>query len=401
MNDIALGFLGVVIAVIFFGSNFLPLKGIKINDGVFFQFCMCNAVFMTSIPVLIFQGFPPVHGIALLGGFLWCTGNMLCPIAIRFIGMGLGLILWGCTSMILGWASGKFGLFGLAKQPISNPTMNYIGVVMSIIGLMLYVQVKTVDTSVDAQVFNAKNQKKKTDADIEDASYMSTGSEGNKLPLLDMDHIIDQNIDESDAATNLLHSRTAASGTHTECDTASRVTHTQEEGDSTDVSFGDNWSEEYKRSVGVVAALMAGALFGLCFDPSQYVIDNKYGGDDNSLNYVFSHYLGILLTSWTYTVIYCLYCQRNNKQPYVKSEIFLPATLSGIMWGVAQTAYFLANGKLGFPVAFPIISAGPGFVGAMYGVFVFKEITGKENLRMLCLAMLVTIPALALVGASH
>ena len=386
MNDIALGFVGVFIAIICFGSNFLPLKGIKIGDGVFFQFCMCNAIFMTAIPVLIFQSFPPIHGLAMLGGFLWCTGNMLCPLAIRFIGMGLGLILWGCTSMILGWASGKFGLFGLTKQEISDPVMNYIGVFLSIVGLLLYVQVKTVDTSVDAQSYKALNS---ANAEYDNTTDLSTHSLlGNKLPMVDLEqHPTDSFSSTLDAAK----ASTAAA------DSNSTSTGSKSDG----VSFGDDWSEDTKRTVGIVIALIAGVFFGTNFDPAQYVIDNKYGGDDNSMNYVFSHYLGIILTSWFYTVMYCAYCQYHKLAPYVKAEVFLPATLSGILWGIAQAAYFLANGKLGFPVSFPIVSAGPGFIGAMYGVFYFKEITGKENLRMLAAAMCVTIPALALVGASH
>lgn len=391
MNDIFLGFIGVFIAVVCFGSNFLPLKGIKIGDGVFFQFCMCNAIFMTAIPVLIFQSFPPIHGLAMLGGFLWCTGNMLCPVAIRFIGMGLGLILWGCTSMIVGWASGKFGLFGLAKQDISDPVMNYVGVFLSIVGLVVYVQVKTVDTSVDAKTYAVKN---KTPADIEstDLSMGSAFSGTYKLPLVDMEH------DGEATVTTTLLAASSAGDNSSKPQTATAVSANKAD-DS--VSFGNDWSEDRKRSVGVGIALLAGLFFGLCFDPAQYVIDNKYDGDDNSLNYVFSQYLGILLTSWFYTVLYCIYCHYNKQTPYVKAEIFLPATISGIMWGIAETAYFLANGKLGFPVSFPIISAGPGFVGAMYGVFIFKEITGTDNLRMLALAMCITIPALALVGASH
>lgn len=74
MDDSSLGYLCVFIAVICFGSNFIPLKRIVIGDGIFFQFIMCNAIFMTAIPVLIIQSFPPIHGLAFLGGFLWCTG---------------------------------------------------------------------------------------------------------------------------------------------------------------------------------------------------------------------------------------------------------------------------------------------------------------------------------------
>lgn len=33
---------------------------------------------MTSLPVLAARGFPPFHVFAMLGGVLWCSGNMMC-----------------------------------------------------------------------------------------------------------------------------------------------------------------------------------------------------------------------------------------------------------------------------------------------------------------------------------
>jgi hypothetical protein len=137
----ALGYLGLLIVVLFFGSNFVPLKRIKIGDGVFFQFIMCNGIFITSIPVLLVQNFPELHGLALFGGFLWCTGNMLCPIAIRLIGMGMGLLIWGSVGMLFGWASGTYGLFGLKKQEVANPGLNIAGVLVVLVGLAVFLQV--------------------------------------------------------------------------------------------------------------------------------------------------------------------------------------------------------------------------------------------------------------------
>lgn len=55
--------------------------------GIFFQFILCNAIFMTSLPVLAYQGFPTFHPFAMWGGVLWCTGNMLCGPTIQLIGI--------------------------------------------------------------------------------------------------------------------------------------------------------------------------------------------------------------------------------------------------------------------------------------------------------------------------
>lgn len=51
------------------------------------------------------------QNLAMLGGFLWCTGNMLCGPVINLIGLSMGLLIWGSCNMVCGWASGTFGNF--------------------------------------------------------------------------------------------------------------------------------------------------------------------------------------------------------------------------------------------------------------------------------------------------
>ena len=66
-----------------------------------------------------------------------------------------------------------------------------------------------------------------------------------------------------------------------------------------------------------------------------------------------------------------------------------------------QISWFVANGKLGFTVTFPMISCGPGFIGALWGLFLFKDITGTRNIAILGAAVAVTLASLILVGVSH
>lgn len=47
--------------------------------------------------------------------------NMLCGPVINLIGMGMGLLIWGSTNMLIGWATGTFGLFDLDKGDVSTP----------------------------------------------------------------------------------------------------------------------------------------------------------------------------------------------------------------------------------------------------------------------------------------
>ena len=41
MKDSVSGFIGIGTAVLFFGSNFIPIKKYETGDGVFFQFVVC------------------------------------------------------------------------------------------------------------------------------------------------------------------------------------------------------------------------------------------------------------------------------------------------------------------------------------------------------------------------
>lgn len=41
MNSALIGYLGIAIAVFFFGSNFIPIKKYETGDGMFFQFVVC------------------------------------------------------------------------------------------------------------------------------------------------------------------------------------------------------------------------------------------------------------------------------------------------------------------------------------------------------------------------
>lgn len=276
--------------------------------------------------------------------------------------MGMGLLVWGCISMIMGWASGTFGLFGLKKQEVKNPALNYVGVALAIVGLLIYLQVKTTDTSVDSV--------------MEDDKHTHT-------PLInhDDDFILRPSDNRPSEGVRIIRAKS--------------------EGNQSDTDEAAPMSESSKRILGLVLAMIAGIFFGCSFDPSQYVIDNEYDGADDPLNYVFAHFTGIILTSWFYTIAYCAYKAYHKQEPFVNSACILPATVSGVMWGIAQISWFIANGKLGFTVTFPMISCGPGFVGALWGVFLFKEITGTRNFAILLTAVAVTLPALILVGVSH
>eukprot|EP01130_Rhizamoeba_saxonica_P006071 TRINITY_DN2406_c0_g1_i2.p1 TRINITY_DN2406_c0_g1~~TRINITY_DN2406_c0_g1_i2.p1 ORF type:complete len:142 (+),score=16.48 TRINITY_DN2406_c0_g1_i2:647-1072(+) len=117
----------------------------------------------------------------------------------------------------------------------------------------------------------------------------------------------------------------------------------------------------------------------------------------NGMDYVFSHFTGILLCSIFYFLLYCIY---NRNKPHVFPQSVLPGFLSGIMWAIAQTSWFVANDTLGLVVSYPLISAGPGIVANLWGILLFKEITGKRNYLIFLSASLLSAVAIACITIS-
>ncbi|CAF1590115.1 unnamed protein product, partial [Didymodactylos carnosus] len=127
-------------------------------------------------------------------------------------------------------------------------------------------------------------------------------------------------------------------------------------------------------------AILAGILFGLVFTPSTYIQDHrkdKYPtASKNGLHYIFSMYTGILLASSFY---YGIYIVAKRNRPHVHVESILPAFISGIMWGIAQAGFLVANSVLSQAISFPLISIGPGTIAALWSIFYLKDIAGSRN----------------------
>ena len=70
------------------------------------------------------------------------------------------------------------------------------------------------------------------------------------------------------------------------------------------------------------------------------------------------------------------------------------------MWGIAQTGWFFANASLGPVISFPIICCGPTIVSSIWGMTLYKEITGKRNTILLVVLVIVMLTGSILVGCS-
>jgi len=162
------------------------------------------------------------------------------------------------------------------------------------------------------------------------------------------------------------------------------------------LSAVDKLPKNTKRILGIAGAAVAGIFFGTNFDPPQYLMDHSDDKDPQALDYVYSHFCGVFLTSSIYFLIYC----QVKEEPIINPRIVVPGFISGIMWAIADTSWFYANSKLSLSVAFPLITSGPGFVAAMWGIFVYSEYSGTRNYTILAVAFMLTVSSDVMIAMS-
>jgi len=304
-SDEIVGYVCCVIAGILFGSNYIPVKKYATGNGIYFQWILCSAIWFTGFVVNCFRQFPPFQPFAMLGGALWCTGNMLTVPIIKLVGMGLGQVLWSNISLAVGWASGAFGILGVNEQPRGIFSLSIIGTVLALISAVVFSMIKTDGVT--------------TEVSLKDA---------------------DSNMEVEEDMFSAL-------------------------------------SPLKKKLLGVLLCAIAGAFYGLNFNPPTHIMNTCTDNcSQNGLDYVFSHFTGLYLTSTLYFLVYCL-ATRNHPMFYPQATF--PGFISGLMWATAQICWFIANSSLKMVLTYPIISILPSVVSFFWGVVVFKEFSGRRN----------------------
>uniref|UniRef100_A0A6T0ASC8 Transmembrane protein 144 n=1 Tax=Emiliania huxleyi TaxID=2903 RepID=A0A6T0ASC8_EMIHU len=378
------GYACIAVAILGFGSNFVPVKKFETGDGMFYQWVMCTGIWVFGLVLQIVLFFHPLgttlteaggnasaaeielaakpdaysvkfYPVVLLGGALWATGNCCAVPVINSIGLGMGLLLWGCTNMLTGWASGRFlnhALFpGVPADELRTEWLNDVGVAFVLVALALYTRVRPEDGSP---------------APPEHLPRGSAYASGNVL--LEMPPPEAMAAGEGAAAQQPAAPKPAA---------GSR-------------------GAAANRLFGVALAMLSGVFYGANFTPNTVLIATRHGSPE-PLDYVFSHFCGIYLASTVYFVCYCV---AMRSAPRVYPRLILPGLLSGVIWAVAQTCWFLANNAVSMSIAFPIVTSGPGAIGALWGIFVFGEIRGRRNYSWLGVAILLSAVGCVLISIS-
>ncbi|XP_038555558.1 transmembrane protein 144b isoform X2 [Micropterus salmoides] len=326
MTHFAYGIVANAVAVLLYGSNFVPVKRIETGDGMFFQWVTCAAIWTVSmVGDLVLQS-PKFYPFAMIGGFIWATGNIAVVPIVKAIGLCLGILIWGSSSLLMAWASSRFGWFGIDAQDVSRPMLNYCGAGLCLLSCLIFFFVKT-------------------DVDLHPNSE--------SIPLL-----IDRRSNSSSYGSN-----------------SSKF-------------WIDFIGPKTRQFIGCLLAVVSGLLYGSSFAPILYIKSRSscndsmfHGASVYDIDYVYAQCSGSFVAS---TVYFTIYCAVMNNRPRVFSRAILPGLLSGLMWVMATYCWFLANNYLSEVITFPIVCAGYGLVAALWGSLVFREIKVLTDQMIKC-----------------
>jgi glucose uptake protein GlcU len=337
-----IGWLGVVVAVLFLGSNYVVVKQFDTGDGMFFQWVLCVGIWMVGLVVNMVRGQPPFFLPSLIAGLFWSLGNVLVVPIVKMIGLALGMTLWSIATLLTGWISGVF----IFDQEVRCAPLNYTGVLVIIISGLMLVLVRS-----------------------DGKPARPSGRVTIQTPAK---YVLDDSID------TLLHSGPVH-------------------------SRGQHWVDRLgawpKRILGVCTAVGAGIIFGGQFIPIEYLKlcdDAEHSCED--LDYLFGYYTGILSGGTVFLAVYSAYM---SNRPWVNPRAILPGILAGVMWGVGSVGVFLANKYLSLAVSIPFITTGGQFVSGAWGILLFKEIKGWRYLLLFVAALGVSLCGLVMEGVSR
>lgn len=225
---------------------------------------------------------------------------------IKTVGIGLGALFWNTILLIIGWAVARFGnntynneirykiihkyqiysqtikgLLGVTPEVPSNQILNYLGVALCALSGVFYLFIRS-----------------------------------ESQPSLDSErqHLLAPESLTGDEIIPVIRAVNRGSNINTE-DEANE-----------ERFFVERLSEPTKRLLGISLSCIAGVLYGFTFTPALYVQDNYLDASQNALDYVFSLYTGIFLSSIFYFTAYCIFMK--NK-PKVYPRVVLPALVSG------------------------------------------------------------------------
>ena len=359
-HGLLVGLALTIVPTVCFGSNYIPVKKFETGDGVFFQWVMSVAILIGGLVTYCIQQFPRFYIEAAIGGAIWTLGNVCVVPIIKLLGLTVGFLSWSITTLVVGWATSTFGIFGIDKKVLCYPVMNYVGVFVCIVGGVLIAFVKpTLTKKRETQINPERN------------------------PLLNDA----ENVSNNSTSTSY---KTINSGNR-------QLNVSNEDG----LGRIDSLHPVFKKILGFSMGIMSGFFYGLMFLPISIMTTQSHNNtyySAQSLDYAFPYTTGIFLMATLLLVVYSVV--KLNK-PKIYPKVLLPGLISGGMWATATMTWIYINGILSSSISFPVVTSGPPIISSIWGILVFREIQGKRNLILFLLAIVIILSGVLLVTLSE
>jgi len=409
-GNVALGLVYCVVAGVGFGTNFLPVKKIEAGDGIFFSFCMSIGIMIVGLVASFaaqtdesdaFKDLPTFQPYAVLGGATWMIGNLMCPLIIKWIGLGLGLTVWDLTNMIMGWATGYFGLFHVKREEVKNPGLNLVGVSLAVLSLFLFTQARDA-ADEESQSSTKEDSADRTDPELARDSLDEQASNFTKEQAADRKdlELAAESKSHSDSKSTIdtsSHSTEISPPRRTNTLKSLYASISKRLDRQASLRLNLEVPRQFRWMFGFVLAMIAGLFMGYTFDPALELAQ-RAGNSKDQMDYVWSNFVGVLLTG---NLVFVCYVLLRGEKSYTPRSAVLPAITSGAIWAVAQVAWFKANQLLSMSIAFPIIASLPGIVALAIGVLCFGELQ-TQRARFFALAGVgVRLPGILLIELSN
>ncbi|KAM7537475.1 hypothetical protein Aperf_G00000070569 [Anoplocephala perfoliata] len=362
------GYAAILGMTIGFGTMYLPAKKYDTGNGMVFQWIVCTSLAFTLFGLHICLGSARIFPLTLLSGIFWSTGNVTVVPIIKRLGMGVGMLIWSMVNLLTGWATFRFGWFGVKPDVVHNNTLNIIGVIFTALSVVAFAFITP------------------SSASQETAGTHAASSENGAS------HDTEQNVTESTGDTDPLLQQQSVS------------------------SIGRFWASQIvQRMIGIVMSVFAGVLYGVAWVPIFYVQENYDGASKKATDYAVTLGLGAFLASSVYLVLYLLVIQlrnsfrrRGEESQEIKPDVgkipflvlFLPTMLSGALCALGQACGLVAAEALQPAITIPIAGNLPGLLATILGIIFYREVQGTRNYIMLAVALSCAITGSTLTGLS-
>jgi glucose uptake protein GlcU len=334
-NNLIWGFAIAALSAFFNGSFPAWSKATKEEvDPVVFNGLVGLGAFLSSmvVPLLFNQldGYVFIP-LAFVGGVLLIGATLCSFLAIPRLGLGPAMALWSCSAILVSFLWGSLGP-GKIHSDIKNIPLSILSLLLLIVGAVVIVG----NDAIASKVFAEARDAPLVEGEVKKSSSFVAEPLAKTNSKLEVDHDVPSKTFEAGAGSKIL---------------------------------------------GLAFAMSVGLFGGSILVPSTFIECQDQGPEgcnDGTMISVVSFGCGALVAAIIVTQSYWT-LSGHSGIPCVSLRTLIIGILSGATWNAGNVAQIVVQAppfQLAYGIAYPINQCGMLF-GGLWGIFVFREITGK------------------------